>query len=114
LTETLYAVPRTAERCGGLVRAGIRFERFLPGNLFLTNNDRQFEYEQNERFVELKRIEEALKSKESRPADPDPEGHCDQAVGGTTVSTIRKAALHQRGIRRRFPAGKPPEYSSTS
>jgi hypothetical protein len=58
----------------------------FPTNLFLTDENRLFSYKKGQRFVEAKRIEEAQKSKESRPAEQDPEGHWGKVVDGLQLS----------------------------
>jgi hypothetical protein len=58
----------------------------LPTNVFLTDEGKLFWYKGGERLVETKKIEEALNSKESRPASQDPEGHWGQVLDGFQLS----------------------------
>lgn len=58
----------------------------IPPNLFLTDESRLFWYRKGERLIETRRIEEALKSKECRPAAQDPEGHWGQVTRGFQLS----------------------------
>ena len=54
--------------------------------MFLTDENRLFSYKKDERLVPTKRIQEAQKSNESRPAEQDPEGHWGKVVDGFQLS----------------------------
>jgi hypothetical protein len=61
----------------------------IPPNLFLTDGGGRplFWYRRSgERLIELSRIEEAQRSRESRPASEDPEGHWGPATNGFQLS----------------------------
>ena len=61
----------------------------IPVNLFLTDEGPRplFWYKRSgERLIELRRIEEAQRSKECRPASEDPEGHWGHATNGFQLS----------------------------
>jgi len=58
----------------------------FPTNIFLTDDNRLFAYKDHERLVAVKRIQEAQKAKECRPAEQDPEGHWGKATHGCQMS----------------------------
>ena len=58
----------------------------IPSNLFLTDNGFLFWYKSGQRLINVKKIKEAEKSPESRPAIEDPEGHWGQPTNGFQLS----------------------------
>jgi len=58
----------------------------IPPDLFLTDDNRLFAYKGHERLILVKRIEDAQKARESRPADQDPEGHWGRPGHGCQLS----------------------------
>jgi len=78
--------------CGLLAMAGtspaqeIATTNSFPTNLFLTDEHGLFWYKGHERLIAVKKIEEAQKSRESRPADEDPEGHWGSVSHGCQIS----------------------------
>jgi hypothetical protein len=58
----------------------------IPTNIFLTDENRLFSYKNGKRLIDAKRVKDAEKAKESRPADQDPEGHWGKVVDGFQLS----------------------------
>lgn len=58
----------------------------FPTNLFLTDENRLFSYKNGERVVDTRRVQQAEKCSESRPAEQDPEGHWGKVVDGFQLS----------------------------
>lgn len=58
----------------------------IPTNVFLTDTGRVFWYQRGERLVPTSKIQEALKSNESLPANQDPGGHWGKVVDGLQLS----------------------------
>ena len=58
----------------------------FPTNVFLTDENMLFSYRKGERLVRTQRVQEALRSNESRPAEQDPQGHWGKMVDGFQIS----------------------------
>lgn len=58
----------------------------IPKNIFLTDDGKVFWYKSGQRLIDVRKIEAAQNSSESRPASEDPEGHWGQATNGFQLS----------------------------
>ena len=64
----------------------VQMTNAIPTNIFLTDENGLFWYRHHERVVEVKRIKNAAKLPESRPAEQDTEGHWGEATNGLQIS----------------------------
>jgi hypothetical protein len=72
----------------------------IPPNLFLTEGGPRHLFWYNhsgERLVEISTLETARRSKESRPASEDPEGHWGQATNGFQLSLRFEKEVYTNG-----------------
>lgn len=84
--------------CGVALDTYSQTTNLIPSNLFLTDNGRIFRYRPSgERVVNIKTIQEAQKSIESRPADQDPEDHWGQSTNGFQLALRFEKAVFTNG-----------------
>ena len=69
----------------------------IPQNLYLTDNGKIFWYRSGHKLVDLKAIERAELSKESRPANEDPEGNWGGATNGFQLSLRFEKTIFTNG-----------------
>lgn len=71
---------------GVVSNAVAQLTNVIPENVFLTDDGHVFWYKPGKRFVDTKKIREALDLPESRPADQDPDGHWGMPTNGFQLS----------------------------
>jgi hypothetical protein len=81
---------------GGFVVAGLLFAmvasvsaqttNFIPTNTFVTDDGKVFWYRHGRQLVDIRKIEQAKKSQESRPAEQDPQGNWGEQADGFQLS----------------------------
>jgi hypothetical protein len=68
-------------------KTSVQMTNVIPANVFLTDDGFLFWYRKHgERVVDVKKINEAEKSPESRPAEQDMEGHWGEVMQGLQIS----------------------------